>query len=64
MRDRDESYDCKTLIHQKYLLNYVKSTRNQIVFTMHRIDLEQQNGQCPFAVPNQSEDCKYNLISV
>ena len=40
----------------------IKSNRNQIVFTFFRL-IWYTNGLRPFAVPNQSENGKYNLIS-
>ena len=41
--------------------NLIKSTRNQIVFTMYRLIWNQTNVRLN---PNQSEKGKYNLISV
>ena len=35
--------------------NLIKSNRNQIVYTMHRL-IWNTNGHCPFAVPNQTEN--------
>ena len=34
------------------------------VFTIFRLIWDSRNGQCPFAVPNQSKKGNYNLISV
>ena len=47
---------------EKFFPILIKSNQNQIVFTIVLTDLE-PNGR-PFAVPNQSENSKYNLISV
>ena len=46
---------------EKSFGNLIKSTRNQIVFTMHRLIWIQTTVRLD---PNQSENGKYNLISV
>ena len=46
---------------EKYLRNHVKSTRNQIVFIIFRLIWIQTD---VLLDPNQSENGKYNLISV
>ena len=46
---------------EKSFRNLIKSNRNQIVFTMHRLILTQKGIRLD---PNQSENRKYNLISV
>ena len=48
---------------EKYFWNLNKSNRNQIVFTIFELIWNQMDGRT-FAVPNQSENDKYNLISV
>ena len=45
----------------KSVRNLIKSNRNQISFTMYRLVWNQTNGRL---VPNQSENGKYNPISV
>ena len=51
-----------TVLHtEKYSPNLIKSNRNQIVFTMHRLIWDQTDVRL---VPNQSENGKYNMISV
>ena len=45
---------------EKSFRNLIKPTRNQIVFTMHRLIWNQRDIRL---VPNQSENGKYNLIS-
>ena len=45
---------------EKYFLDLIESTRNQIVFTIFRLILIQMDVRLN---PNQSENCKYNLIS-
>ena len=50
------------LIHtEKYFRNLITSNRNQIVFTMHRLIWNKTNVSL---LPNQSENGKYNLISI
>jgi len=50
-----------TMLHtEKSFRNLVKSTRNQIVFTIFRLIWNQTDVRL---VQNQSEDAKYNLIS-
>ena len=46
---------------ENYFRNLVKPTRNQIVFTIFRLTLNQTDVRL---VPKQSENGKYNLISV
>ena len=46
---------------EKSFQNLIKSTRNQIVFTIHRLIWNQTDVSL---APNQSENGKYNLISV
>ena len=57
-------YDCAEVfpcIHtEKSFRSLIKSTRNQIVFTIFRMILNQTNVRL---VPNQSENGKYNLVS-
>ena len=48
---------------EKSFPNLIKSTRNQIVFTIFRL-IWNSKWTCLFAIPNQSENDKYNLISV
>ena len=45
---------------EKYFQNLIKSTRNQIVFTIFRLIWNQTDIRLD---PNQSENGKYNLIS-
>ena len=45
---------------EKLFLNFIKSTRNQIVFTMHRLICLQTDVRLD---PNQSGNGKYNMIS-
>ena len=49
-------------LESKYFRNLIKSNQNQIVFTMHRLIWYQTDASG--CVPNQSENGKYNLISV
>ena len=51
----------QNLYTEKYFQNLIKSTRNQIVFTIFRL-IRIQTDDC--LVPNQSDNGKYNLISV
>ena len=52
---------CRNVLYtEKYFRNIIKSTRNQIVFTIFRLILIQTDVRL---VPNQSENDKYNLIS-
>ena len=46
---------------EKYFRNLIKSNRNQIVFTMQRLTWNETDVRL---VPKQSENDKYNLISV
>ena len=48
---------------EKSFQNLIESNRNQIVITIFRLILNSKRVR-PFAVLNQSEKCKYNLISV
>ena len=48
-------------ISEKYFRNLVKSNWNQIVYTIFRLIWNQKDIRM---VPNQSENGKYNLISV
>ena len=55
-------WPCITCVHtEKSFRNLIKSTWNQIVFTMHRLIWNQTGVRF---VPNQSVHGKYNLISV
>ena len=45
---------------EKSFRNFIKSTRNQIAFTIFRLIWNQTVVRL---VPNQSQNCKYNLIS-
>ena len=46
---------------EKSFRNLIKTNRNQIEFTTFRLIWNQTDDRL---VPNQSENCKYNLISV
>ena len=48
---------------EKYFRNLIKSNRNQIVFTIFRL-IWNSKRTLSACVPNQSENGKYNLISV
>ena len=49
------------LYTEKYFWNLIKSNRYQIIFTIFWLIWNQTDVRC---VPNQSENGKYNLISV
>ena len=52
------------ILAEKSRRNLSKSNRNQIVFTIFLDWFGTANGRCPFAVPHQSKNGKFNLISV
>ena len=54
----------RLMVHtEKYFWNIIKSNRIRLYLPFSNW-FETANGQCPFAVPNQSVHGKYNLISV